>query len=148
MNITYSAIEQNSRGEKYKAKDSGRFRKEKWHSTQIHFHSSKMAGNLTFIISYFMDCVNWIWENEVTEVFAKEDTTQVKSDTLKFIIETEWQQHIMQMKNSIEEKKYGTRLRSKSIMWRNRAKLRNSTKEKRTDMLMLMHMKITVILWL
>ena len=45
MNITYSAIEQNSR-KKYKAKYSGRFRKENDTVHRYTFYFKDRAGNL------------------------------------------------------------------------------------------------------
>ena len=73
------------------------------------------------------------FEKEVTDIFVKEDTESVKTDSFN-IMQTEWQKHINKMKNSIEEKIWN-KIMSRSIMLTESGKTEELTKEKELDML-------------
>ena len=80
-----------------------------------------------------MDYVNR-FENEVTEVFAKEDTTQgVKSDTFEHHV-NRMATAYNKMKNSIEEK-YAAQDYEQEYYVTESGKIEELTKEKELDML-------------
>ena len=103
MNITYSAIEQNSRKNTKQNIPADLEKKMTQYTDTLSI--SKTGQEIFKHLSSvsFMDYVNR-FENEVTEVFAKEDTTQgVKSDTFEHHV-NRMATAYNKMKNSIEEK--------------------------------------------
>ena len=133
MNITYSAIEQNSRKNTKQNIPADLEKKMTQYTDTLSI--SKTGQEIFKHLSSvsFMDYVNR-FENEVTEVFAKEDTTQgVKSDTFEHHV-NRMATAYNKMKNSIEEK-YAAQDYEQEYYVTESGKIEELTKEKELDML-------------
>ena len=129
---SYSAIKLNS--EEYKKQSSStELEKKMTQYTDTFSISKKGQENLKHLSSISsMDYVNW-FENEVTEVFAKEDTESVKSDSFEHHV-NRMAEAYNKMKNSIEEK-YAEQDYEPEHYVTESGKIAELTKEKELDML-------------
>ena len=129
---SYSAIKLNS--EEYKKQSSStELEKKMTQYTDTFSISKKGQENLKHLSSISsMDYVNW-FENEVTEVFAKEDTESVKSDSFEHHV-NRMAEAYNKMKNSIEEK-YAEQDYEPEYYVTESGKIEELTKEKELDML-------------
>ena len=130
---SYSAIKLNS--EEYKKQSSSTELKKKM-TQYIDTLSISKTGQEIFKHSSSVSSMDYVdrFENEVTEVFAKEDTTQgVKSDTFEHHV-NRMAEAYNKMKNSIEEK-YAEQDYELEYYVTESGKIEELTKEKELDML-------------